>query len=88
MLKKVVRLGDISDHGGKMITANSHYKADGIQTCVDGDLHDCPLLDHGITKVHATTIITKSNGKYILRIGDMAECGAIIIRGSGVTKSS
>jgi len=88
MGQHVVRLGDPSDHGGSMITADAHYKADGIQACVNGDLHSCPIPGHGVTSVSASTSITSSNGKKILRVGDVAGCGAVISSGSPEVTSS
>ena len=80
--KKVVRLGDTSDHGGSMISAGGHFRTDGKTVCVDGDIHHCPIKGHGNTPVSATTITTRTGGKGILRVGDIAGCGAKIISGS------
>jgi len=87
MREQVIRLNDPSDHGGHMVTASARYKADGIQACVNGDLHVCPLKDHGTTPVTASTVITSSGGKKILRVNDLAGCGARLISGSPITKS-
>lgn len=80
-MKKIVRLGDLSDHGGKMITATAHFACNKLKVCVDQDLHSCPIKDHGITPVTATGTF-KSAGKRVIRTGDVAGCGAVLISGS------
>jgi len=77
--KTLIRLGDKSDHGGTMITAGAHFTNRGIHGCIDGDQHSCPIPHHGITRVTATSVKTKTNGKAILRSGDVADCGAVLL---------
>lgn len=81
-MAKIVRLGDMSDHGGEMITAGSTVKVNGITMCVDQDMHSCPIRGHGITPVTGTASY-KSVGKRGVKTGDKAGCGAVIIAGSG-----
>src|SRR5260370_33045259 len=53
----VVRLGDISNHGGTMVTATGlPLKPDGIAACKNGDSHACPITGPGTTPVLATTV--------------------------------
>lgn len=78
-MKQIVRLGDPSDHGGKMITATARFKCNSIVVCVDGDIHTCPV--HGQTSVTGTGSF-KSNEKRIIKVGDQAGCGAVITQGS------
>lgn len=77
----IVRLGDMSDHGGQMITATARFNCNGVVVCVDQDLHSCPIKDHGVTPVTATGRF-KSNGRRVVRVGDVAGCGAVLIEGS------
>lgn len=79
--KAIVREGDTSSHGGYMITASGKPRVNGLNICLDGDRHYCPKKDHGTTSVSATTHHT-SGGKAILRVGDVAGCGAVINSGS------
>lgn len=78
----VVRLGDGSDHGGAMITAGSSVKVNGIQLCVDQDTHSCPIPGHGNTNVTASGSVKSTDGKRVIKIGDIAGCGAVMIEGS------
>lgn len=77
----IVRLGDNSSHGGSMITANGRFKVNGIQACVNGDLHSCPIPGHGTTAIVSVSP-TKSNGQCVSKIGDQVGCGAVIVSGS------
>lgn len=78
---KIVRLGDTSDHGGVMISAGSTVLVNGIQMCVDQDMHSCPIKNHGITPVTGTASY-RSNGKHGVKTGDVTGCGAVITTGS------
>lgn len=80
-MPQIVRLNDTSDHGGKMITATGDFTVDGIDGCVTGDIHQCPIQNHGNTPVTSTSE-SVANGKAIVRTGDQAGCGATIITGS------
>ena len=78
--KVVALLGDPSDHGGTLTNTNQDNKCnvEGINVCVNGCSHSCPIIGHGTTTV--TAIITKSkiNGKLIITQGAVAGCGAKI----------
>ena len=76
--KRIVRLGDPSDHGGYMVTASGKMRAKGIVVCNHGDQHVCPIEGHGTTSVSSTAPRFKVNGNTILRDGDVAGCGARI----------
>lgn len=80
-MSKIVRLGDGSDHGGSMTSAASGFNVNGIKACVDGDIHSCPISGHGDTPVTGTAQIN-SNGKRVIKTGDTAGCGAVIVGGS------
>jgi uncharacterized Zn-binding protein involved in type VI secretion len=80
MGKLIAVLGDLSSHGGTLITTNQDntVKVKGINVCVEGCLHSCPLPGHGITPVVAVTTASFVNGKLIITQGAVAGCGAII----------
>ena len=86
MGKALVRLGDTSSHGGSMISSSSWIQCGNQSLCVDGDIHHCPLPGHNNTPVTATSRIT-ARGKRMLRVGDVAGCGAIITQGDPKTNS-
>lgn len=75
-------IGDLSDHGGVLIVTNQDgsLNVDGVQVCVEGALHSCPIEGHGVKAVQAVAIKTYHNGKLILTQGALAGCGARILR--------
>ena len=77
MARNIIRLGDTSDHGGKMVQASGAFTVDDVDGCVDGDIHECPIRGHGRTAVSGSSIDT-ANGRPILGTGDKAGCGATI----------
>lgn len=80
-MAQLVRLGDSSSHGGKMIQATGSFLVNGIAVCVTGDIHQCPIDGHGNTAVTGTSGID-NNGKAVVKTGDQAGCGAAITQGS------
>lgn len=83
----MIRLGDPSDHGGRMVSASGKARIGGIQGCVSGDMHVCPLKGHGTTAVTSSSKCT-SNGRSVVRVGDVAGCGAVLVSGSANTNSA
>lgn len=80
MGKKIALLGDLSDHGGTLISTNQDDRASttNIAVCVDGCSHSCPIPLHGITPVTAVTTKSYINGKLIITEGATAGCEAVI----------
>jgi uncharacterized Zn-binding protein involved in type VI secretion len=77
-MPKIAKLGDMSDHGGKIINASGNFTVDGTMAAVTGDLHQCPIKGHGTTPITSSASAT-GGGKAIVRSGDKAGCGASII---------
>jgi uncharacterized Zn-binding protein involved in type VI secretion len=80
-MTQIIRLGDPSDHGGVMVSATANFIINGKKVCINQNLHSCPKVGHGITPVTATASFT-SNGLKVVQVGDVAECGAVLISGS------
>lgn len=76
-MKKIIRLGDATSHGGKVIDVRArHFKVGQIPVACVGDLCSCPVQGHS-----ACTIITGSqhhriDGIPVAYDGDMTSCGA------------
>lgn len=85
MGKRVAIIGDTSDHGGTITNSNQDgtVKYAGIDICVEGCQHDCPIIGHGTTDVLAITTKSYINGKLIITEDAVAGCGAKIIASSG-----
>lgn len=50
-LRGVIRLGDSTDHGGKVISASSTTIIQGKPLAHIGDMVSCPKKDHGVNPI-------------------------------------
>ena len=79
-MRNVIRLGDATTHGGKVLSCNAtHFKIDGVPVACVGDICSCPLPGH-----NGCTIATGSphhlvSGKKAAFHGDKLSCGAKLI---------
>jgi uncharacterized Zn-binding protein involved in type VI secretion len=79
-MKNVIRLGDTTSHGGKVIgTGASHFRVQGIPVACVGDTCSCPVPGH-----NGCTITTGSphhlvGGKNVAFDGDSLSCGAKLV---------
>lgn len=74
----VVRLGDRTSHGGRVISAQTTFKALGIAIAANGDLTICPKCK-GVFPIQVATSDRKHLGKDVAYQGDKAACGASLI---------
>lgn len=74
----IAKLGDASSHGGVIISASGAFTVDGVTGVVSGDMHQCPIQDHGTTAIQSSSTATGA-GRAVVRSGDTAGCGAAII---------
>jgi uncharacterized Zn-binding protein involved in type VI secretion len=75
-----IRLGDTTDHGGRVITASDTADYDGIPLARKGDLIECPLHP----TVQPNVIIEgdetmDDEGRPLARAGHQATCGCHLI---------
>ena len=82
-LKSAARVGDVSSHGGIIISGSTLVICDGGGAARNGDLHSCPIQGHGVTPITGTGL-TQIEGVSRVRAGDVAGCGAVITGGSSV----
>lgn len=78
-MKRVIRLGDPTSHGGKVVSATSHYVIMGIEVARLGDNCTCPRPGHGncvIVEGDPTWLI---DGIPIALEGHKTSCGASLI---------
>lgn len=78
--KPIIRDHDPSSHGGYII-ASGRVSVNGLDIARHLDLHVCPIDGHGTTPVTATTQI-QANSRPLIRQGDTAQCGAVMMGGS------
>jgi uncharacterized Zn-binding protein involved in type VI secretion len=84
IMPQVIRLGDPTSHGGKVISASaSDYLVDGIAVVCVGDLCSCPIPGHGVTNVVEGDADYIVEGKAVALAGHMTGCGAALISTTG-----
>ena len=76
------RLGDITSHGGVIISGAARTLVNGRPVARLGDLHVCPIAFHGITPIVTGSLDTLTEGRPNARVGDKTACGAQILTGS------
>lgn len=75
--QQIAVTGQPSSHGGYLIAGSCKSTRDGRNIGRSGDMHSCPIPDHGVTAVTASTTAT-CDGIRMLRVGDVAGCGAAL----------
>ncbi|WP_239002525.1 PAAR domain-containing protein [Photorhabdus khanii] len=78
MLKAVILLGDMTDHGGKVITAIEQYTYNGISIAGKEDWVECPQCK-GVFPIIEGSHALQYKGKPIALEGMQTACGATLI---------
>lgn len=73
----LIRLGDDTSHGGKVLEASQHSDSGGKPIARMGDKTSCPKHGNGTIASGDTTMIV--DGKPAARHGDKTSCGATLI---------
>ena len=76
--KGVIRLGDATSHGGKVIMADPTFKVLGKPIECEGNMVICPKC-RGDFPVQVSNAERKHHGKKVAFDGDKATCGAKLI---------
>lgn len=87
MASPIARLGDSSDHGGVIISSGS-TSVEGALVARVGDMHSCPIPDHGVTAILNGSPNFTEGGQNVARSGSVCGCGAVIIGGATKTTCS
>jgi len=87
-MRPQARLGDISSHGGVIITGASRTFANGMPVAAWGICDVCPIPGHGVTPIVTGSSNTITEGLPNARIGDITACGAVIVTGSPNTEDN
>lgn len=82
MSRPTARMGDASNHGGRIITGAVRVMLNGKPVARLGDLHVCPKPGHGVTRIVSGSTATITEGKPTARLGDITACGAKIVAAS------
>ena len=76
-MKNVIRLGDPTSHGGKVVSARAtHYKVGGVPVACIGDLCSCPIHGHNGCTIISGSARHHINGVPMAFKDDMTSCGA------------
>jgi len=74
----VVRLGDSTSHGGKVISACSEFNVLGKFIALAGDMTKCPKCK-GDFSIQVSSSDRQHHGKAVAYHGDKTGCGATLI---------
>lgn len=80
----ISRVGDITDHGGIIVTGSGDSSCDGLPVARVGDIGYCPLPDHpSIFIILDGCGPGTTDGRPTARVGSACSCGATVVTGSG-----
>jgi uncharacterized Zn-binding protein involved in type VI secretion len=83
-MKNLIRLGDATSHGGKVISASAaHFTVQGVPVACVGDTCSCPIPGHSDCKITSGSPHHRIDGKSIAFDGDSLSCGAKLISSLG-----
>jgi uncharacterized Zn-binding protein involved in type VI secretion len=78
-MRKVIRLGDPTSHGGSVISATSHLVVMGIKVARLGDQCTCPIPGHDNCVIVEGDPMWVIDGRPIALEGHKTSCGATLI---------
>ncbi len=79
MTSSIAMLGDLTSHGGRIITASTTRKVEGNFVARFGDICTCPI--HGITMITTITqVMPVTDSRLTAHDGAKTACGATILR--------
>lgn len=75
----IVRLGDPTSHGGKVITASVTHVLKGIGIARQGDRVACPLPGHGVNPIIEGSPTFLIGGRPVALQGHRSACGCSLM---------
>lgn len=78
-MKRVIRLGDPTSHGGNVVSAASNVSIMGIQVARLGDSCTCPIPGHGGCTIVEGDPTHTIDGIPVAYEGHHTSCGATLI---------
>ena len=79
MSRAVIRLGDFTSHGGRVIEATARMTIDGIPVALWGDHCSCPILGHDNCVICEGEVQAMFDGRPVALEGHKTSCGATLI---------
>ncbi|AZN35136.1 PAAR domain-containing protein [Iodobacter ciconiae] len=78
-MKRVIRLGDQTSHGGVVVSAASTSNMFGKPVALLGDKVSCPIPGHGVCPIIEGDPSWNVGGKPVALEGHKTSCGAVLI---------
>lgn len=78
-MKRLIRLGDLTTHGGVVISASSSYEVLGRPVARVGDRVTCPMQGHGLAVIIEGDPDWLIDGRPVALEGHLTSCGATLI---------
>ncbi|MFC7419352.1 PAAR domain-containing protein [Iodobacter arcticus] len=78
-MKKVIRLGDQTSHGGVVLSGASTTNMFGKPVALLGDKVSCPIPGHGVCPIIEGDPTWAVGGKAVALEGHKTSCGAVLI---------
>jgi uncharacterized Zn-binding protein involved in type VI secretion len=75
----IVRLGDPTSHGGKVISASTTHLIGGIGIARVGDKVICPISGHGVNAIVEGAATCLIGGRMVALHGHHSACGCSLI---------
>lgn len=83
-MANVIRLGDSTSHGGKVVQVTAtHFSVGGIAVARVGDLCSCPIKGHDHCTIAQGDPSHLVDGVPVAYEGDKTSCGAALIASTG-----
>ncbi len=79
MALPVVRLGDFTSHGGKVVSASDTHSIHGIGNARMGDTITCPIPGHGVNMIAEGSPTYLIGGRMVALHGHRCACVCILI---------
>jgi uncharacterized Zn-binding protein involved in type VI secretion len=85
MAAPLAKMGDLTSHGGVIVSGATRSLLEGAPIARMGDLHACPIPGHAVNPIITGSVTTMVEGAPAARMGDLTACGAMIIASSATT---
>lgn len=79
MSLSIIRLGDLTSHGGKVVSASNTHFIGGIGIARVGDMVLCPIGGHGVNPIIEGAPTYVIGGRMVALHGHRSACGCTLI---------
>lgn len=75
----IIRMGDPTSHGGKVVTASNTHSIGGVGIARMGDMVVCPMVGHGVNPIIEGSPTYLIGGRMVALQGHCSACGCTLI---------